>query len=274
MTGKSYAHFPIRTGLETVRRRIVAAAEAAGRDPDDVQLVAVSKAFPPQAILEAVGCGQRAFGENYAQEGVDKIAAVGSLLQQLGSERNSKYATPGCAHPTPKYRCLPLALEWHFIGPIQSNKTKLLAERFQWVQSVERLKVAQRLAEQRPAQLPPLQICIQVNVSGEITKSGVDPSALTELAQQVAILPRLRLRGLMTIPEAAPDADLLRRQFRLLRQLRDDLAARGFVLDTLSMGMSDDLDVAVAEGATMVRVGRAIFGDRPAKGAGIRSQPS
>jgi hypothetical protein len=159
---------------------------------------------------------------------------------------------------------LPLALEWHFIGPLQSNKTKLVAERFQWVQSVDRLKVAQRLADQRPAQLPPLQICIQVNVSGETTKRGVDPSALIELAQQVAILPRLRLRGLMTIPEPGPDADLLRGQFRLLRRFRDDLVAKGFALDTLSMGMSDDLDVAVAEGATMVRVGRAIFGDRPA----------
>jgi hypothetical protein len=258
VTGKSYAHFPIRTGLETVRRRIVAAAEAAGRDPDDVRLVAVSKAFPPQAILEAIGCGQRAFGENYAQEGVDKIAAVGSLLRQPGSERNSECAT------APQDRCLPLALEWHFIGPLQSNKTKLVAERFQWVQSVDRLKVAQRLADQRPAQLPPLQICIQVNVSGETTKRGVDPSALIELAQQVAILPRLRLRGLMTIPEPGPDADLLRGQFRLLRRFRDDLVAKGFALDTLSMGMSDDLDVAVAEGATMVRVGRAIFGDRPA----------
>jgi PLP dependent protein len=268
VTGKSYAHFSIRTGLHTVRRRIEVAAEAVGRNPDDVRLIAVSKAFPPRAILEAAGCGQQAFGENYAQEGVDKIAAVGSPLRRPGEERSSELATVGCARPAPANGCLPLPLEWHFIGPIQSNKTKLVAEHFQWVQSVDRLKVAERLADQRPPQLPPLQICIQVNVSAEATKRGVEPSALTELARQIAVLPRLRLRGLMSIPEPGPDPDLLRRQFRLLRELRDHLVAGGFALDTLSMGMSDDLDVAIAEGATMVRVGRAIFGDRPAKGAG------
>ncbi len=259
MIGKSYAHFPIRTGLETVRRRIAAAAKAAGRSPEDVRLIAVSKEFPPQAIQAAVSCGQSAFGENYAQEAVDKIVALDSLLSPVGSEAVSEGATRATLSPP--------ALEWHFIGPVQSNKTKLVAEHFHWVQSVDRLKVAQRLADQRPLLLPPLQVCIQVNVSGESSKSGVAPSALAELAQQVALLPRLQLRGLMTIPAPSPDADVLHRQFRLLRELRDDLAARGLVLDTLSMGMSDDLDAAIAEGATMVRVGRAIFGDRPGQRA-------
>jgi PLP dependent protein len=254
--GKSYAHFPIRTGLETVRRRIAAAAQAAGRSPEDVRLIAVSKAFPPQAIQAAASCGQRAFGENYAQEAVDKIVALESLLSREWSEPVSESTTRATT-------LSPSALEWHFIGPVQSNKTKLVAEHFQWVQSVDRLRVAQRLADQRPPWLPPLQVCIQVNVSGESSKSGVAPSALAELAQQVALLPRLQLRGLMTIPAPSTDVDVLHRQFRLLHELRSDLAARGLVLDTLSMGMSDDLDVAIAEGATMVRVGRAIFGDRP-----------
>ena len=268
MTGKSYAHFPIRTGLETVRGRIAAAAKAAGRNPEDVRLIAVSKAFPPQAIHTAASCGQRAFGENYAQEAVDKIVALESLLSLPGSTPVTQSTTSGVGtHLTPPEQPLHLALEWHFIGPIQSNKAKLVAEHFHWVQSVDRLKVAQRLADQRPPLLPPLQVCIQVNVSGESSKSGVAPSALAELAQQVALLPRLQLRGLMTIPAPSPGADVLHRQFRLLRELRDDLAVRGFVLDTLSMGMSDDLDVAIAEGATMVRVGRAIFGDRPGKRA-------
>jgi len=263
VTGKSYAHFPIRTGLETVRHRIAAAAEAAGRRPEDIRLIAVSKAFPAQAIHAAVACGQRAFGENYAQEAVDKIIALDALLSPADRKSpengSASVATAACsAQP------LAAALEWHFIGPVQSNKTKLVAEYFHWVQSLDRMKVAQRLADQRPARLPPLQICIQVNVSGEKTKGGVAPSALAELAQQIALLPRLQLRGLMTIPAPSQGANELRRQFRLLRQLRDDLAVRGLVLDTLSMGMSDDLDVAIGEGATMVRVGRAIFGDRPA----------
>jgi PLP dependent protein len=262
VTGKSYAHFPIRTGLETVHRRIAAAAEAAGRRPEEIRLIAVSKAIAPLAIYAAVGCGQRAFGENYAQEAFDKMVALESLLNPVGGE--SLNEATGRASALPPTQPLQVALEWHFIGPVQSNKTKLVAEHFDWVQSVDRLKVAQRLADQRPPRLPPLQICIQVNVSGESSKSGVVPSALAALAQQIAILPRLQLRGLMAIPAPSPDADVLHRQFGLLRELRDDLAARGFVLDTLSMGMSDDLDVAIAEGATMVRVGRAIFGDRPA----------
>lgn len=254
--------FTIRTGLETVRDRIARAAESIGRDPGDVRLIAVSKAFAPQAVSEAAACHQRAFGENYAQEGVDKIAAVEALLRdgegRPGTERGSPGASPAPALAQQR-------LEWHFIGPVQSNKTKLLAQHFHWVQSVDRLKVAQRLADQRPPQLAPLQVCIQVNVSGETTKSGVEPYAVAELAQQIAVLPRLRLRGLMTVPEPTLDVESLRRQFRLLRELRDDLAAHGFALDTLSMGMSHDLEVAIAEGATMVRVGRAIFGDRPVR---------
>ena len=223
----------IETRLQAVRDRISRAADAAGRQSDHIRLIAVSKTFPAGAVREAAACGQHGFGENYAQEGIDKMLEVGD---------------PG--------------LEWHFIGPIQSNKTRLLAAHFHWVQSVDRLKVAERLAEQRPPQLAPLQLCIQVNVSGEATKSGVESSALVALANQIAVLPRLRLRGLMTIPAPTPDLEAQRRQFRRLRELRDELADRGLPLDTLSMGMSDDLEAAIAEGATMVRVGRAIFGER------------
>ncbi|HTS53725.1 MAG TPA: YggS family pyridoxal phosphate-dependent enzyme [Burkholderiales bacterium] len=254
----------IRRGLETVRDRIARAAESAGRDPADVRLVAVSKAFPPQAVRDAAACDQRAFGENYAQEGVDKIAAVEALLREAQDRPGSQRASPRTSATSPfAQQHPPFSLEWHFIGPIQSNKTKLLAQHFHWVQSLDRVRVAERLAHQRPPGLEPLQICIQVNVSGEATKSGVEPHAVAELAQRVAVLPGLRLRGLMTIPEPTSDAQSLRRQFRMLRELRDDLAAHGFALDTLSMGMSDDFEVAIAEGATMVRIGRAIFGDRP-----------
>jgi pyridoxal phosphate enzyme (YggS family) len=223
----------IETRLQAVNERISRAADAAGRQADDIRLIAVSKTFTAQAVRDAAACGQRGFGENYAQEGIDKMLQVGE---------------PG--------------LEWHFIGPVQSNKTLLLAAHFHWVQSVDRLKVAERLARQRPPQLAPLQLCIQVNVSGEATKSGVEPSALVALATQVVLLPRLQLRGLMTIPAPTPDRESQRRQFRRLRELRDELAGRGLPLDTLSMGMSDDLEAAIAEGATMVRVGRAIFGER------------
>jgi pyridoxal phosphate enzyme (YggS family) len=223
----------IETRLQAVHDRIARAADAAGRQPDHIRLIAVSKTFSAQAVRAAAAWGQRGFGENYAQEGIDKMLEVDD---------------PG--------------LEWHFIGPIQSNKTRMLAAHFHWVQSVDRLKVAERLAQQRSPQLAPLQLCIQVNVSGEVTKSGVEPSALVALANQVALLPRLRLRGLMTIPAPTPHLELQRRQFRRLRELRDELADRGLPLDTLSMGMSDDLEAAIAEGATMVRVGRAIFGER------------
>lgn len=224
----------IETNLQAVEARIEAACRAAGRETGSVRLLAVSKTWPAQAVAEAAAAGQRAFGENYLQEAVAKVEAL--------------------AH---------LGLEWHFIGPLQSNKTRLVATHFQWVHSVDRLKVAQRLSAQRDAHLPPLNICLQVNVSGETSKSGVPPEELPALAQAVAGLPRLALRGLMAIPEPTPDHRVLHRRFALLGQLRDALAGQGLVLDTLSMGMSDDLEVAIAEGATLVRVGTALFGHRP-----------
>jgi pyridoxal phosphate enzyme (YggS family) len=202
-------------------------------------LLAVSKTFGPEAVLEAVGAGQRAFGENYLQEALDKMAAVQAALGEQGP-----------------------ALEWHFIGPIQSNKTRPIAGHFDWVHTVEREKVAQRLSEQRPAGMAPLNICLQVNISGEASKSGVAPEELAALAHKVAALPNLTLRGLMAIPEPADGFEQQRAPFARLRQLYEQLRAEGLALDTLSMGMSADLRAAVAEGATIVRVGSAIFGAR------------
>ena len=213
--------------------RIAHAAEAAGRDAAEVSLLAVSKTWPADSVREAAAAGQRAFGENYVQEGADKVDALAGL-----------------------------GLEWHFIGPLQSNKTRLVANRFAWVHSIDRLKIAERLSAQRDAHLPPLEVCIQVNVSGEASKSGVAPGELPELAHAVAGLPRLRLRGLMAIPEPTSDVALQRARFAALRALCDRLNAEGLALDTLSMGMSDDLEAAIAEGSTMVRVGTAIFGSR------------
>ena len=223
----------IAANLQAVRARIARAAEAAGRRAGDIVLVAVSKTFPAQRIAEAHAAGQSAFGENHVQEAVAKITGLAAL-----------------------------PIEWHFIGPIQSNKTGPIAEHFQWVHSVEREKIAVRLNEARPEGLPPLNVCIQVNVSGEHSKSGVAPGGEIELAEAIARLPRLRLRGLMAIPEPTPDVELQRRRFALLRELKDKLAGRGYALDTLSMGMSDDLEAAIMEGATMVRIGTAIFGPR------------
>lgn len=226
--------------LQALRQRIARAAEAAGRDPASVSLLAVSKTHPAPMIEQAFGAGQRAFGENYVQEAIDKMRAVEGLL---GAERARE-------------------LEWHLIGPLQSNKTRIAAERFAWVQTLEREKIAHRLSEQRPAQLPPLNVLVQVNVSGEASKSGVAPGEAGALARSVAGLPRLRLRGLMAIPEPTPEAALQRARFRAVRELYESLRAEGLALDTLSMGMSDDLEAAIAEGATMVRVGTAIFGAR------------
>jgi pyridoxal phosphate enzyme (YggS family) len=234
----------ISRGLQAVRVRVAAAAQSAGRDSRDVAIVAVSKTFPAAAVAEAAHCGQTDFGENYAQEGIDKMQAVRALLTAAGA-------------------AAPPALAWHFIGPIQSNKTRAIATHFDWVHSVDRLKVAQRLNDARAAGAAPLNVCIQVNVSGEATKSGVTPSEAQALVHAVAALPRLRLRGLMTVPRETADAAGQRAQFRALRELRDRLAGSGLRLETLSMGMSDDLEAAVAEGATLVRVGRAIFGARP-----------
>jgi pyridoxal phosphate enzyme (YggS family) len=227
----------ISANLHDVQTTIRAAAEAAGRAQESVQLLAVSKTFGPEAVLEAMTAGQGAFGENYLQEALDKIDAVA-------------LAAPG------------VPVEWHFIGPIQSNKTRPIATHFAWVHSVDRLKVAQRLSEQRPPELGPLNICLQVNVSGEATKSGITEDELPELARAVAALPNLRLRGLMAIPEPENDPAKQRAPFARLRELAEKLRADGIALDTLSMGMSADLPAAVAEGATIVRVGSAIFGAR------------
>jgi pyridoxal phosphate enzyme (YggS family) len=223
--------------LQHVQQQIAQAAGQAGRVPSSVQLLAVSKTFGPEAVAEAVAAGQRAFGENYLQEALDKIAALPALVPD----------TP---------------LEWHFIGPIQSNKTRPIAEHFDWVHSVDRLKIAQRLSEQRPEELGPLNICLQVNISAEASKSGLSPGELPEVAAQVAQLPRLRLRGLMAIPAPSDEMKQQRAAFAAVRGLYEQLRAGGLAMDTLSMGMSADLEAAVAEGATIVRVGSAIFGAR------------
>ena len=227
----------ISENLQLVQHRIATSAQAAGRDPTSIRLLAVSKTFDAQAVLTAAQAGQRAFGENYVQEAIDKISATRELNPDL-------------------------QLEWHFIGPIQSNKTRQIAEHFDWVHSVDRLKIAQRLSEQRPVDMPPLQICLQVNVSGEATKSGLEPDALLELARVVNTLPNIRLRGLMAIPEPTEDIEQQRAAFAKLRLMQNDLQAVGIQTDTLSMGMSADMDAAIAEGATIVRIGTAIFGGR------------
>ena len=227
----------IAENLQAVEATIGAACAASGRPRNAVTLLAVSKTFPAQAVLEAMAAGQRAFGENYLQEALDKMQEVARLQPD----------TP---------------ISWHFIGPIQSNKTRPIAAHFDWVHTVERLKIAQRLSEQRPAERGPLDICLQVNISGEASKSGASAAELPELARQVAALPNLRLRGLMAIPEASSDPARQRAAFARLRGLFDGLRADGLALDTLSMGMSGDLGAAIAEGATIVRIGSAIFGAR------------
>lgn len=223
--------------LQAVQARIARAAAAAGRDPATVRLLAVSKTFDALAIRALTACGQREFGENYLQEALAKQAALGDLPQV-----------------------------WHFIGPIQSNKTRAIAENFSWVHSVDRLKIAERLSAQRPPSLPPLQVCIEVNVSGETGKGGVAVAELPALAQLMVSLPGIRLRGLMAIPAPATDTEAQRSAFRQVREAYAALIAQGFALDTLSMGMSADLEAAVAEGATIVRIGTALFGERAAPG--------
>jgi pyridoxal phosphate enzyme (YggS family) len=223
----------VSANLAQVRKRIELAVLAAGRPADAVSLLAVSKTMPAQAVRDAFAAGQLAFGENYIQEGVDKIATLADL-----------------------------PLVWHCIGPIQSNKTKLVAENFAWVHSIDRLKIAERLSAQRPANLPALQICLQVNVDGGSNKSGVTPTDLLALAQAVAQLPNLQLRGIMTIPEPAENEAAARSVHRQAKALFDSLNAAGLKLDTLSMGMTGDLEAAIAEGSTCVRVGTAIFGHR------------
>lgn len=226
----------ISENLQQVHRRIAEACRSVGRPVQSVTLLSVSKTFPSDAVRAAHAAGERCFGENYVQEGLDKIAALADLRSQI---------------------------EWHLIGPLQSNKTRAVAEAFDWVHSVDRLKVAQRLSEQRPAALPPLQICLQVNISGEASKSGIAPAELPALAREIAALPRLRLRGLMAIPEPAGDFEAQRAPHHALAALLAQVnAQQGLHLDTLSMGMSADLEAAIAEGATMVRIGTAIFGGR------------
>ncbi|MDB5813383.1 MAG: YggS family pyridoxal phosphate-dependent enzyme [Rhodocyclales bacterium] len=228
----------IAANLQAVRTRIAAAERESGRTVANatpaVTLLAVSKTWPPTAIRAAHAAGQRAFAESYVQEGIDKQSSLHDI-----------------------------ALAWHFIGPVQSNKTRVVAEHFDWVHSIEREKIAQRLSEQRRVDLSPLQVCLQINVSGEASKSGVSPRDAQLLASAVTKLPRLRLRGLMCIPEPTDDVVLQRRRFAQLRELLATLNGDlGLSMDTLSMGMSDDLEAAIAEGATIVRVGTAIFGAR------------
>ena len=226
----------LQASFAAIQERISRACQQSKRPRGSVTLVAVSKTFPAASVREAAAAGQRDFGENYQQEALAKMDELAGL-----------------------------PLTWHFIGPIQSNKTRPIAERFDWVHSIDREKIARRLAEQRPARLPPLQVCIEVNVSGEASKSGVAPAEVPALAQLIAGLPQLKLRGLMAIPEPTPDEALQRSRFALLRTLKDDLVRAGLPLDTLSMGMSADLEAAIAEGATLVRVGTAIFGARTTK---------
>jgi pyridoxal phosphate enzyme (YggS family) len=221
--------------LNLVQRRIERAAHIAQRDPASITLLAVSKTFPSADIAAALAAGQHAFGENYLQEALEKITALASLRSQL---------------------------EWHFIGPLQSNKTRAVAQHFDWVHSVDRLKIAHRLAEQRPSHLVPLNICLQVNIDQAPTKSGFAPDQVLDAAREISNLPNLRLRGLMAIPEPAHDSEAQRAPHRALRKLLDQLRATGLELDTLSMGMSADLEAAVLEGSTLVRVGTAIFGAR------------
>lgn len=223
----------VARNLETVRARMEEAAQRAGRDPEGIRLLAVSKMQPVEALAEAWEAGQRDFGENYLQEALPKLDALADR-----------------------------AAHWHFIGALQSNKTRDVAERFDWVHTVDRESIAKRLSDQRPAELTPLHICLQVNVSGEGSKGGVAPERLPALAETVAALPRLRLRGLMAIPAPAKDPQAQRAPFRQLRELMETLNTQGHRLDTLSMGMSDDLEAAIAEGSTLVRIGTAVFGPR------------
>lgn len=223
----------IASNLQAVRDAIAAAAGSAGRRTGDVSLLAVSKNFAPDRLRQAYHAGQIAFAESYVREALDKIAALHDL-----------------------------AIEWHYIGPIQSNKTRAIAESFAWVHSVDRLKIAERLSEQRPAHLPPLQLCLQVNISGEASKRGVSPDQAGDLARAISILPGLQLRGLMAVPAPSDDSAEQRSPFAQLRKLRDELNRQGLQLDTLSMGMSHDFVAAIAEGATIVRIGTAIFGAR------------
>jgi len=234
----------IASNLQAVRAAIKKAAACAGRSADDVSLLAVSKTFTESAIRDAYRSGQTRFAESYVREALDKIAAL---------------------HDLP--------IEWHYIGPIQSNKTRAIAEHFAWVHSVDRLSIAERLSAQRPAQLPPLQVCLQVNISSEVSKSGASPDQLSALAHAIAKLPGLKLRGLMAIPAPVDDIAAQRQPFERLHELLNQLNREGLQLDTLSMGMSQDFVAAIAEGATIVRIGSAIFGARDYSRSGLFKSP-
>jgi len=231
--------FHYEKAWQELMARVGRAAKAVGRDPNTVRVLAVSKTFPSDAVRAVHALGQRAFGENYVQEAAEKIDALADLTD----------------------------IEWHLIGPLQGNKTSAAAERFAWVETVDRMKIAERLGRGRRADLPPLDVCVQVNASFESSKSGVAPAEAVPFAKAVAALPRLRLRGIMGIPEPTDDVARRRAQFRVLRECLDACIAAGLKLDTLSMGMSADLEDAIAEGATLVRVGTAIFGAREARSA-------
>jgi PLP dependent protein len=271
---------PLWARHDAVRARIDAAARACGRDPDDILLLAISKTFDADAVLELAATGQNAFGENYVQEALPKMAACGDRWAARASGRSAPHAgepeavttsalsaasPPSATSATsapPAPSALP-SLSWHFTGPIQTNKTRPIAEHFDWVHTVDREKIAQRLSAQRPAALPPLQVCIQVDVSGESTKSGCDPDEAVGLGSAIVALPGLRLRGVMAIPAPTDDRTLQRTQFARVRAVFERMRDAGLPVDTLSMGMSGDLESAIEEGATIVRVGTALFGMRP-----------
>jgi len=223
----------IAQSLEEIRNRVTVLEGRYGRSPGEVSVLAVSKTKPPEAVRAAAEVGQRDFGENHLQDALTKLDGLEDL-----------------------------DLVWHFIGPVQSNKTRVVAARFDWVHSIDRAKIARRLNEQRPEDLPPLEVCLQVNVSGEASKSGVEPDKVEELAGVVSEMPRLRLRGLMTLPHPCEDLEEQRRPFATLRGIKESLNAGGLALDTLSMGMTNDMEAAIAEGATIIRIGTAIFGAR------------
>jgi pyridoxal phosphate enzyme (YggS family) len=225
----------IADNLQLVRARINQACSRVGRKTDSVSLLAVSKTFPAEKVREAFHAGQHSFGENYVQEAIDKIAALADLRQQI---------------------------QWHMIGPLQSNKTRVVAEHFDWVHTIDRLKIAQRLNEQRPDHLPPLQVCIQVNTSGEASKSGVEPQEALALALAVRELPRLKLRGVMALPAPSPDPEIQKDALKAVKSIFDTLNNEGIYLDVLSMGMSADLEPAIEVGSSMLRVGTALFGNR------------
>ena len=231
----------ITDSLKRIQQQIAQTAEQCKRNPDNIQLLAVSKTKPVSAVLEAADAGQQAFGENYEQEGVDKIRAIRNLRPDL-------------------------KLEWHFIGPVQSNKTRPIAENFDWVHAVDRERIAKRLSDQRPAGLLPINICLQVNISGETSKSGVTPDEVLSLAKAVSTYPNVKLRGLMAIPEPETDPVKQHEPFKAMKKLFDQLKENGFDVDTLSMGMSADMASAIQEGATIVRIGTAIFGARDYSG--------